>query len=97
MSVVGSFPHFSCVSVAESEAASLEIKVGEKLTPYEKKEVEILLARRRKCFPAVDGSISHTTEANHIIDTGVTSPIRTVPYRVSAFERCVITHKVERC
>jgi len=87
--------HLSCFSSGEEVSEAVNAHLGEKLTPNERVEVMKLLWRRRKCFPRSSGDIGCTTTAEHVIDTGDASAIRTVPYRVSAFERRVITEKVD--
>ncbi|KZS10723.1 Uncharacterized protein APZ42_024728 [Daphnia magna] len=68
---------------------------GEKLSRNEHVKLVELLERRQKCFPASKRAIGHTTDVLHHIDTGDARSIKSVPYRVSAFERQIIADMVE--
>jgi hypothetical protein len=69
-------------------------RVGENLSAAERDVVFKLLARRRWCFPPADGNLGLTDMTENAIDTGNARPISCVPYRVSAFERRIITDKI---
>ncbi|EFX63506.1 hypothetical protein DAPPUDRAFT_268313 [Daphnia pulex] len=69
-------------------------RVGENLSAAERDVVFKLLARRRRCFPPADGNLGSTDMTEHAIDTGNERPISSVPYRVSAIERRIITEKI---
>jgi len=95
VAVIGSDRQYSCIAVDAGQPLLTGLKLGDRLTTDEREEVEKLLSRRNKCFPRSGGCIGHATEVEHVIDTGSASPVRTSPYRVSAFERQVITEKVD--
>lgn len=72
-----------------------KVNLGEHLSVEQKECVLNLLRRRAKCFPTGDCKLGKTNDTVHSIDTGDSIPIRSAPYRVSAFERQVISKKVE--
>ncbi|KZR99520.1 Uncharacterized protein APZ42_004580 [Daphnia magna] len=93
----GGIPEVGVTLISEDHFSKLapQIRMGEKLSPLERAKIVELLERRQKCFPASKRAIGHTTDVVHHSDTGDARPIKSVPYRVSAFESQIIADKVE--
>ncbi|XP_057376543.1 uncharacterized protein LOC130697744 [Daphnia carinata] len=72
-----------------------QVNIGEGLDSGQRGKLMGMLERRRKCFPKSKREIGQTTEVEHHIDTGNACPVKSAPYRVSAFERQIIAEKVE--
>lgn len=70
------------------------IKLGGKLSLQQRGCMQSLLMKHIEVFQSADGRIGCTADVDHEIDTGDAEPIRSPPYRVSAFERKIIAEKV---
>ena len=70
-----------------------DLRLDERLTTEQRKELRTLLSRHAPCFAKKKG-LTHLAE--HCIETGDARPIRSAPYRVSETERRIIKEQVRQ-
>ena len=70
-----------------------DVNVNNQLSMEEKEDLFALLVKHLRCFSKTKGK---THLAEHSIETGQSSPLHSVPYRVSEKERSIIAEHVEK-
>ncbi|KZR97642.1 Histone-lysine N-methyltransferase NSD2, partial [Daphnia magna] len=86
----------SCAAIRGYLRATIreDVNTGPNLSGAEKEKVFELLDQHRRCLPSEETQLGRAMEIQHNIDTGNSRPITSRPYRISQFERKVISEKV---
>ena len=86
----------SCAAVGmDRRAASRDdIYMGSNLSRTEREKVFELLDRHSQCLPSEKKQLGRAANNEHDIDTGNNRPITSRPYRMSQFERTIVSEKV---
>jgi hypothetical protein len=86
----------SCAAVRGYLRAAIrgDVNTGPNLSPAEKDKVLELLDQHRRCLPSKETQLGRALGIQHNIDTGNSRPITSRPYRISQFERRIISEKV---
>ena len=86
----------SCAAVGmDRRAASRDdIYMGSNLSRTERERVFELLDRHSQCLPSERNQLGRAADIEHDIDTGNNRPITSRPYRISQFERRIVSEKV---
>ncbi|KAI9560542.1 hypothetical protein GHT06_011483 [Daphnia sinensis] len=86
----------SCAAVSGYLRAAIreDVNTGPNLSGAEKEKVFALLDQHRRCLPTEKTQLGRAMKIQHNIDTGNSRSITSRPYRISQFERKVISEKV---
>lgn len=86
----------TCVAVQSAHEAidKRAINMAGNLTDREEYSLIELLDKHRGCLPSESNELGYATDIEHRIDTGDAPPIANQPYRVSQYERRIISEKV---
>ncbi|EFX63612.1 hypothetical protein DAPPUDRAFT_119063 [Daphnia pulex] len=86
----------SCAAVGGYLRAAIrgDVNTGPNLSQAEKDKVLELLDQHRRCLPSEETQLGRAVGIQHNIDTGNSRPITSRPYRISQFERRIISEKV---